>query len=101
MQYSLQRRTNLHELDNEALAFKPVLGSMLARVYHNPQNKEENQSRIQKIIQFWALKEVYSQSIISALENEMTGGLPIKELSVAKGDSFVTSGNFFLFLSKV
>ncbi|GAB2244813.1 hypothetical protein Droror1_Dr00000306 [Drosera rotundifolia] len=30
---SLQRRAKLQDLDNEALAFKPVLGSMLARVF--------------------------------------------------------------------
>ena len=39
---------NPHELDNEALAFKPLLGSMLARIYHNPQNKEANQTRLKK-----------------------------------------------------
>ncbi|CAL5419932.1 unnamed protein product [Camellia sinensis] len=67
------RRINPHELDNEALAFKPVLGSMLARIYHNPQNKEENQSRLQKILQLWASKEVYDHVTIHALENEMIG----------------------------
>ncbi|XP_060197993.1 uncharacterized protein LOC132626973 [Lycium barbarum] len=72
---SLQRRINPHELDNEALAFKPVLGPMLARIYHNPQNKEENQSRLQKILQFWSSKEVYDQDTIRALENEMMSGL--------------------------
>lgn len=74
--YSLQRRVNPQELDNEALAFKPVLGSMLARIYHNPHNKEENQSRLQKILQFWASKEVYDQDTIYGLENEMMSGLP-------------------------
>lgn len=87
---SLQRRINPHELDNEALAFKPVLGSMLARIYHNPQNKEENQSRLQKILQFWASKEVYDHVTIHALENEMIGGPPTnffpKELSAASTD---------------
>ncbi|KAG5575734.1 hypothetical protein H5410_055868 [Solanum commersonii] len=73
---SLQRRINSHELDNEALAFKPVLGLMLARIYHNPQNKEEYQSRLQKILQFWGPKEVYDQDTIRALENEMMSGLP-------------------------
>lgn len=71
---SFQRRLNPHELDNEALAFKPVLGSMLARIYHNPQNKEDNQSRLQKIVQFWASKDVYDTDTIRALENEMMGG---------------------------
>ncbi|GAB2261433.1 hypothetical protein Droror1_Dr00002430 [Drosera rotundifolia] len=32
---SLQRRAKLQDLDNEALAFKPVLGSMLARVFQS------------------------------------------------------------------
>ncbi|KAK6160780.1 hypothetical protein DH2020_004161 [Rehmannia glutinosa] len=73
---SLQRRVNPQELDNEAHAFKPVLGSMLARIYNNPQNKEENQSRLQKILQFWASKEVYDQDTIFRLENEMISGLP-------------------------
>ncbi|KAK6237173.1 hypothetical protein SCA6_012510 [Theobroma cacao] len=73
---SLQRRANPDDLDNEALAFKPVLGSMLARIYHNPQNKEENQSRLQKILQFWASKEVYDQDAIYALESEMMSGPP-------------------------
>ncbi|KAH7839883.1 hypothetical protein Vadar_009966 [Vaccinium darrowii] len=71
---SLQRRSNPHELDNEALAFKPVLGSMLARIFHNPHNKEENQSRLQKILQFWASKEAYDHETIGVFENEMLGG---------------------------
>ncbi|KAG6434852.1 hypothetical protein SASPL_106496 [Salvia splendens] len=73
---SLQRRVNLQELDNEALAFKPVLGSMLAKIYHNPHNKDENQSRLQKILQFWASKEVYDQDTIYELESDMLSGLP-------------------------
>ncbi|KAJ6807084.1 calcium homeostasis endoplasmic reticulum protein [Iris pallida] len=73
---SLQRRMNPRDLDNEALAFKPVLGSMLARIYNNPHNKDANQSRLEKILQFWASKEVYNQETIAALESEMTGGLP-------------------------
>lgn len=91
---SLQRRSNPHDLDNEALAFRPVLGSMLARIYHNPQNKEENQSRLQKILQFWASKEVYDQDTIYVLEGEMLGGPPInafsvppKEMSAATADA--------------
>ncbi|OWM89931.1 hypothetical protein CDL15_Pgr012568 [Punica granatum] len=72
---SLHRRVNTNELDNEALAFKPVLGSMLARIFHNPQNREENQSRLQKILQFWASKEVYDQDTIHAFENEMVSGV--------------------------
>ncbi|KAL3506578.1 hypothetical protein ACH5RR_031960 [Cinchona calisaya] len=74
---SFQRRPSPHELDNEALAFRPVLGSMLARIYHNPQNMEENQSRLQKILQFWASKEVYDQDTIRGLENDMMRGLPM------------------------
>lgn len=75
---SLQRRTNPLDLDNEALASKPVLGSMLARIYNNPQNKDANQSRLEKILQFWASKEVYDQETIVSLEKEMTGGLPLR-----------------------
>ncbi|KAK1550149.1 hypothetical protein Q3G72_014540 [Acer saccharum] len=95
---SLQRRTNPHEFDNEALAFRPVLGSMLARIYHNPKNKEENQSRLQKILQFWASKEVYDQDSIYALEGEMLGGQPTnsfsgppKEMSAASADAQTTN----------
>lgn len=74
---SLQRRINLKELDNEALAFQRVLGPMLAAIYHNPQNKEANQTRLRKILQFWGSKEVYGKEIISALESEMTAGPPV------------------------
>lgn len=74
---SFQRRVNPHEIDNEALAFRHVLGSMLARIYHNPLNKEENQSRLQKIVQFWATKEVYDPDTIRLLENEMLNGPPV------------------------
>lgn len=49
---------------------------MLARIYHNPQNKEDNQSRLQKILQFWASKEVYDHDTIRGFENEMMGGPP-------------------------
>ncbi|KAF8391486.1 hypothetical protein HHK36_023791 [Tetracentron sinense] len=96
---SLQRRINPRDLDNEALAFKPVLGAMLARIYHNPQNKEENQSRLQKILQFWASKEVYDPDTIYGLEGEMIGGPPSssflvlpKELSAASVDPLSAAG---------
>ncbi|XP_062178357.1 uncharacterized protein LOC133883151 isoform X2 [Phragmites australis] len=72
---SLQRRTNIRDLDNEALAFKSVLGSMLARIYSNPQGKDDNQTRVEKILQFWGSKEVYDQETIANLEREMKGGL--------------------------
>lgn len=75
---SLQRRVNLRELDNEAHAFKPVLGAMLARIYNNPHNKDANQSRLEKILQFWASKEVYDPETIGRLEHEMTGGLSLR-----------------------
>lgn len=75
---SLQRRPNPLDLDNEALAFKPVLGTMLASIYNNPQNKDANQSRLEKILHFWASKEVYDHEIIANLEKEMTGGLPLR-----------------------
>ncbi|KAJ4798639.1 SWAP (Suppressor-of-White-APricot)/surp RNA-binding domain-containing protein [Rhynchospora pubera] len=74
---SLQHRTNPQELDNEALALLPVLGSMLSRVYNNPVNREENQARLQKIVHFWASKEVFDQNNISALDKEMKAGANI------------------------
>ncbi|KAL7160636.1 hypothetical protein ABFS83_01G109600 [Erythranthe nasuta] len=73
---SLQRRVNPQEMDNEALAFKPVLASMLARIYHNPHNKDENQSRIQKILQFWSIKKVFDHETMFGFENDMMNGLP-------------------------
>ncbi|KAL1210467.1 hypothetical protein V5N11_006793 [Cardamine amara subsp. amara] len=78
---SLKQRTNLHEFDNEALAFRPVLGSMLGRIYHFPQNKEENQSRLENILQFWASNEVFDQDTISSVEKEMKSGPPANTFS--------------------
>lgn len=49
---------------------------MLARIYHNPHNKEENQPRLQKMLQFWASKEVYDSDTIYGLEGEMLAGPP-------------------------
>ncbi|KAG6706222.1 hypothetical protein I3843_07G206500 [Carya illinoinensis] len=72
---SLLRRTS-PDLDNEALAFVPVLGSMLRRIYHNPQNKEENQTRLQKILELWASKDIFDQNTIDALKGEMIAGPP-------------------------
>ncbi|CAL5040057.1 unnamed protein product [Urochloa decumbens] len=72
---SLQRRTNIRDLDNEAIAFKSVLGSMLARIYNNPQSKDDSQTRVEKILQFWGSKEVYDQETIANFEREMKGGL--------------------------
>ena len=69
----MHRRTG-EDLDNEALAFKPVLGSMLARIYHNPQIKEENQSKLQQLLQLWASNNIYDPDTITALRNEMIGG---------------------------
>ncbi|KAJ4981393.1 hypothetical protein NE237_032230 [Protea cynaroides] len=57
------------------LPSKPI-GTMLARVYHNPHNKEANQSRLQKILQFWASKEVYDPETLYGLESEMLNGPP-------------------------
>lgn len=105
--YSLQRRINLRDPDNEALAFKPVMGAMLARVYHNPQNKDENQSRLQKILQFWASKEVYDQDTINALEAEMIGSPaaslpgPPKELFTASADSMAGPGSFCVYVISI
>nr|XP_043623838.1 calcium homeostasis endoplasmic reticulum protein [Erigeron canadensis]XP_043623839.1 calcium homeostasis endoplasmic reticulum protein [Erigeron canadensis] len=84
---SLQRRANPHEMDNEALAFRHVLGSMLARIYHNPLNKDENQSRLQKIVQFWASKEVYDPETIRLLENEMLSVPPVASFPPIKNDT--------------
>lgn len=88
---SLQCRINPRDLDNEALAFKPVLGSMLARIYNNPHNKEANQPRLEKILQFWASKEVFDPETIASLESEMTGGPPLpsgqREASAASDPS--------------
>ena len=104
---SLQRRINPRDLDNEALAFKPVLGSMLARIYHYPQNKDENQSRLQKIVQFWASKEVYDQDTIYKIESEVVAGplansfpRPPNELCTGSADSVPTAGCFFHSLAK-
>lgn len=82
---SLQRRINPADLDNEALAFKPVLGQMLARIYHNPHNKDANQSRLSKILQFWGSKEVYNQEIIHELESEMMSGSEISRVTDSTG----------------
>ncbi|EMS66638.1 hypothetical protein TRIUR3_04265 [Triticum urartu] len=71
----LQRRANIQDLDNEAIAFQSVLGSMLVRIYNNPQNKDENQTRLEKILQFWGSKEVYDQETVANLEREMKGGI--------------------------
>src|SRR5262249_34345406 len=77
MPCSLLKRTNPQDLDNEAMAFKPFLGSMLARIYHTPQNKNENRSQLQKkILHFWAAKEVYDQDSIYTLEGEIIRGPP-------------------------
>lgn len=74
--YSLQHRTNLKELDSEALAFKPALGTMLAAIFHNPKDMAMNQDRLQKILQFWGAKEVYDMDTINTLEGEMVAGPP-------------------------
>ncbi|KAL6873745.1 hypothetical protein ACP4OV_013827 [Aristida adscensionis] len=73
---SLQRRSNIRDLDNEAIAFKSVLGSMLARIYNNQQSKDDSQTRVEKILQFWGSKEVYDLETISNFEREMKGGVP-------------------------
>lgn len=89
---SLQRRINLQELDNEAHAFQPVLGSMLARAYNNPVNKDENQSRLERILDFWAAKEVYHKETIASLEKEMTGGLPLRSSTKNEKSSLTDIG---------
>lgn len=47
---------------------------MLARIYHNPQIKEENQSKLQQLLQLWASNNIYDPDTINALRNEMLGG---------------------------
>ncbi|XP_078437389.1 SWAP (Suppressor-of-White-APricot)/surp RNA-binding domain-containing protein [Wolffia australiana] len=84
---SLQRRQVPQEVDSVAQAFKPVLGSMLGRIYNNPQNRESNQSRLEKILQFWASKEVFDQDSIRSLEDEMTRGLSSYQPSSAEPSS--------------
>lgn len=91
---SLNRRASTHDLDNEAHAFKPALGSMLARIYHNPQSNEEYRKRLQQMVEFWASKEVFDQETISLLKGEMIGGpqtnsfpATAKDLSSASADS--------------
>lgn len=48
---------------------------MLARIYNNPQSKDDNQIRLEKILQFWGSKEVYDQETIANLERDMKGGV--------------------------
>ncbi|KAK7244710.1 hypothetical protein RIF29_39536 [Crotalaria pallida] len=91
---SLNRRASGHDLDNEALAFKPVLVSMLARIYHNSQSNEEYRKRLHQTMEFWASKEIYDQETISLLKGEMIGGPQThsfprasKDLSSALADS--------------
>lgn len=76
---SLQHRHNPKELDQEALAFRPVLGAILAAIYHNPKNADTNQDRLQKILQFWGAKEVFDTDTINTLEGEMMAGPPPPE----------------------
>ncbi|CAL9762040.1 unnamed protein product [Musa acuminata subsp. burmannicoides] len=90
---SLQHRISPRELDNEALAFRPVLGSMLAKIYNNPHNKDANQSRLEKILQFWASKEVYNQDTVTSLEREMTGGLPCRSAAQMEAVGGLNSSN--------
>ncbi|XP_062021555.1 uncharacterized protein LOC133738120 [Rosa rugosa] len=70
---SSHRRTG-EGLDNESLALKPILGSMLARIYHNPQITEDNQMKLQQILQLWVSNNIYDQDTIDAFRNEMIGG---------------------------
>lgn len=91
--YSSHRRTG-EGLDNESLAFKPILGSMLARIYHNPQITEDSRMKLQQILQLWVSNKIYEQDTIDSLRNEMIGGqssnsfpgLP-KDLSTASTDA--------------
>lgn len=65
---------NPKELDNEALSFisfitltlVPLLGSMLVNIYDNPL-KDANQSRLKKMLQFWAFSEAYDNETMYSL----------------------------------
>ena len=47
---------------------------MLARIYHNPQTKEENQSKLEQLLQLWGSNNIFDQDTINAIRNEMIGG---------------------------
>jgi hypothetical protein len=102
---SLQRRSSIRDLDTEALAFKSLMGSMLARVYNNPQREDDCQVRLEKILQFWDSKEVYDQETMSNLEREMKGGVPhpmepqhpSQNPSIFSGISFRPHVHFYLY----
>lgn len=49
--------------------------------------KEENQLKLQQILQLWASNNIYDQDTINALRNDMMGGGPLKELSTASAES--------------
>lgn len=61
---------------------------------------EENQSRLQKILQFWASKELYDQDTIHGIENEMMRGLPMnsfpgpRDLRTLSPDPSASTGSF-------
>ncbi|XP_030483623.1 uncharacterized protein LOC115700197 [Cannabis sativa] len=88
---SVHRRTG-DELDNEALAFKPVLGPMLARIFHNPQIQEENQSKLQQLLQLWASNNIYDPDTINALRNEMIGGESANSFAGSSSAADLASG---------
>ncbi|GBG79333.1 hypothetical protein CBR_g29483 [Chara braunii] len=69
-------RTSPMEMDGIAIAFRPVLGSMLSTIYHCRQNTQSNQDRLQHILHFWGKMEFYDRDTIAALEHEMVTGTP-------------------------
>ncbi|XP_024517616.1 calcium homeostasis endoplasmic reticulum protein isoform X2 [Selaginella moellendorffii] len=75
---SLQSRLNTKELDGVALAFRPVLSSILVAIYQNPRVNDAEREQVEKMLQFWRTKEVYDPDTVYSLDKEMrfdsTGG---------------------------
>ncbi|CAK9236242.1 unnamed protein product [Sphagnum tenellum] len=58
---------------------QPVLGSMLAAIYDNPQNAEVNWDQLQKTLHSWGAKEVFEHWHDQYAEGEMVAGPPPPE----------------------
>ena len=65
------QRSQPSDHDLTAAALRPVLGFILSAVFHGEANQAANQERLQKILGFWASKEVYPPDVMSSLEDEM------------------------------
>lgn len=59
------------ESDAVALAFKPVLGSMLAAAYYTAQQSEEARGQLTKIVQFWGDRAVFTNAAVTELATAM------------------------------